>query len=488
LPFISIDDFEDYADDPALQAAWGSSAGLIVENVFGDVYNNYMAFGYGDTVTKTFAPEDWTTEGVKALHLSVRGLRANTAAGIEVTVSDGTNSATVVDTDTMKTQKPWFNPFRIELSDFTGVDLTSVTSISLTIGSAGGGTVYVDDIGIYVPVYIAEMGMEMGELNYDEFIDYEDYSILSDKWRSPAMTVNAITPSTDGLLVYYTFEDGTGSTVTDQSGNGYDGFVRYGSEARTNGWTTDTPFGSYAIHFNGGHATGVVPVEDMLSVQIQDDTAGVNSGALSSIDKTFTVSTWAKVDPAWPADFANSTGHFLSTNDGGSKRPIDIFLHWSHDSGQPGDVLIASGNTTWGNNEVLWGEATEYTLDGWNHYTFVKDATAGVQRIYINGVEVGQMTEAYMGAENAIVKTELGGWYTGIHWQMFASVDEFRVYDRVLSPGEIVSLANLSSVVQPVLSDNTNELASPDIDGDGDCDFDDLSVMVLNWLSQPLWP
>lgn len=489
LPYHSVDDFESYADETALQAAWGASAGLLSEDPPGDEnYNQYMAVAYGDTVTKAFAAEDWTVKSIEALHLLVRGERANDAAGIEVTISDGVNSKTITDTDTLKAQTPWYQWVRIKLSDFTGVDLTAVTSISLKVGTAGGGTLYVDDIGIYVPVYIAEMGEDMGDVNYDAMIDNMDFAYMAEYFNFDKQTITAQTPSNTGLLVYYDFEDGTGSTVTDLSGNGYDGFVRYGTDPRTNGWTTDTPFGSYAIHFNGGHATGTVPTADQLSVSIQDDSASHNTGALSSIDGQLTVSAWVKVDPSWPADFANSTGHFFSTNDGGNKRPIDIFIPWAHTSGNPGDVLHIVGNTTWGNNEILYGEASDYTLNGWNHYAFVKDTTEGRQSIYINGVEIARRMESYMGAENAIVKTELGGWYTGIHWQMFGSVDEFRIYDRTLSQAEIVSLAGLASVEQPVISNDTDEIADPDLDGDGDSDIADTAKMLSNWLDEPVWP
>jgi hypothetical protein len=60
-------------------------------------------------------------------------------------------------------------------------------------------------------------------------------------------------------------------------------------------------------------------------------------------------------------------------------------------------------------------------------------------------------------------------------------IDDFRVYDRALSQGEIISLADRASVYQPLLTE-------ADINEDGFVDMIDFSIMADNWLLEILWP
>ncbi|KPK34154.1 MAG: hypothetical protein AMJ65_18750 [Phycisphaerae bacterium SG8_4] len=93
-------------------------------------------------------PRDWTAEGVTKLSLWFRGDSGNAADRMFVALGN----STVYHPDVAATQMTGWNEWVIDLTEFAGVDLTNVDSITIGFGTkdspaAGGtGTMYFDDI------------------------------------------------------------------------------------------------------------------------------------------------------------------------------------------------------------------------------------------------------------------------------------------------------------------------------------------------------
>ncbi|MHC4354151.1 MAG: hypothetical protein ACYTE3_05250, partial [Planctomycetota bacterium] len=103
------------------------------------------------TLTLT-SQRDWTAEGVTKLSLWFRGDAANATERMFVALN---GNSVVYHADPAVTQTTGWNEWVIDLTEFTGVDLTSVNTITLGFGTrnspaAGGtGTMYFDDIRLY---------------------------------------------------------------------------------------------------------------------------------------------------------------------------------------------------------------------------------------------------------------------------------------------------------------------------------------------------
>ena len=114
-------------------------------------------------------------------------------------------------------------------------------------------------------------------------------------------------------------------------------------------------------------------------------------------------------------------------------------------------------------------------------------------RIYQNGVIVAEQddnTGLYMPDVNSADPNNpsyftIGAWrwsISGIGGFWYGLMDEFRLYDRALSQGEIMTLAGVTDVNQPVLS-------SAEVTGDDTVNFEDYAVVAAEWLEDPLlWP
>ena len=103
------------------------------------------------TMTLPADKRDWTAEGVTKLELWFSGDSANGAERMFVALGN----AVVYHPDDAATQDGGWNKWEIELTDFAGVDLTNVGSITIGFGTrnapvpgGGAGTVYFDDIGL----------------------------------------------------------------------------------------------------------------------------------------------------------------------------------------------------------------------------------------------------------------------------------------------------------------------------------------------------
>jgi len=178
--YLPVDDFESYTNNSPRRAFqhWidglgfsedeyfptgnpGNGSGALVgyDPLVGDIMElvtvhggaQSMPVAYDSSSTpyseaeRTFdPPQDWTAYAVKALTLWFHGKAENTATKMYVKVN-GTKVMYAGDDQDVLT-KPW-HLWYIPLTDLTGVDLKTVTT--LAVGFEGGaGTVFIDDIGL----------------------------------------------------------------------------------------------------------------------------------------------------------------------------------------------------------------------------------------------------------------------------------------------------------------------------------------------------
>ncbi len=173
--FLVVDDFESYNDidppDPASNRIFESwidgfgttDNGALVGNdlppyaeqsiVHGG--NQSMPYSYDNNLKTSEAtltlvyPRNWTEESVTKLSLWFRGASSNAADRIYVALN---GTAAVYHDDPAATKKTGWNQWVIDLTAFTGVNLTNVNTITIGIGTKGspaaGGTgkMYFDDI------------------------------------------------------------------------------------------------------------------------------------------------------------------------------------------------------------------------------------------------------------------------------------------------------------------------------------------------------
>jgi len=100
-------------------------------------------------------PQDWTRMGVETLSLWIHGGPDNTAEPLKVCLGDSAdNVAVIVHTDPVVLLSDTWQQWSIPLTDFAGVNLNEITSMTIVIGDdateeGGTGLVYIDDICLH---------------------------------------------------------------------------------------------------------------------------------------------------------------------------------------------------------------------------------------------------------------------------------------------------------------------------------------------------
>jgi glucose/arabinose dehydrogenase/chitodextrinase len=197
-------------------------------------------------------------------------------------------------------------------------------------------------------------------------------------------------PPTTGLVAAYAFNEGTGASFADASGNGNGGTIGAAT------WTTLGKNGG-ALSFNGTTARATVPDS-------------------SSLDLTTAMTLEAWVHPT-------STGGWRDVI---YKGPDDIYyLEASSDTGPP-----ATGGTF--TASPLYG-TTSLPLNAWSHLAATYDGAA--IRIFVNGVQVASK------AQTGSIATSTGALTIGgdaVYGQYFAGrIDDIRIYNTALTQAQI---------------------------------------------------
>ena len=235
------------------------------------------------------------------------------------------------------------------------------------------------------------------------------FLLPSSAWAG--ITAPAITKTTTnlGLAGYWAFNEGTGTSASDFSGNGNSGtLTNMASPATsTSGWTK-----------SGRHGQGI-------------SFDGSNDYVISSLDGTTltatTISLWVK-----PRSVpAGQVGIFQWANILNSGNP---FVLISLDSTNGLRAYVDSG----------YRMTTGALPAGvWSHVTLTL-STGNIWRLYVNGVQVS----TYVDDANHSFQLDAASVYLGNGYNAYfpGSVDEVRVYNRELSNSEILKLFRSSAV------------------------------------------
>jgi hypothetical protein len=407
--YISIDDFESYANDSPKRVfqTWidgggfspdeyfpnggsGNGTGSLVgyDPTLGDIMQTTYFYGgrqsmplYYDNsaapkvseAVRTLDPAkdttDWTKYGLTTLVLWLRGDSANGAAPIYVKIN---NTKVLYNNGAAATTMPIWKPFQVDLASVPASDLNTVKTITIGVGdgSVGGtGTIFVDEIRLYA--------------------------------TAPQIAVPT-DPGTNGLEALYAME----RDVKDSSGKGRDGTLN-GEPAFTDGKS------GKALAFDGTNDYVDLPIGNLLS--------------------TLGRSTFA----AW-VNFGGGAGSWQRVFDFGTGTNVYMFL--TPRQGTAGAMRTAITTSSNGGEQGVNGPIA--LPSGWHHVAVVFDDAAMRIRLYMDGVEVGSGTTTLL-PKNLGVTTQ--NWLGRSQWSgdayLTGSIDDFRIYSRPLSEGEIRYLA-----------------------------------------------
>ncbi|MFZ2148638.1 MAG: LamG domain-containing protein, partial [Sedimentisphaerales bacterium] len=199
------------------------------------------------------------------------------------------------------------------------------------------------------------------------------------------------------LVAWWRFDEGSGTTAMDSSGNGNDGTLEGGAQ-----WVAGQLGG--ALGFNGSNARVVAP-------------------NIPFNNRSFTIVMWVNAVLYTGEQVVFSTGLTGSNN-------TDMHLR----IGGVGSGNVPAGGIRMGfyNNDLdtAGGLIQENT---WYHITFWYDFENQNRRIYINGVQEAEASATpYLGTTG---NTVIGAWGTG---QWFRGIiDDVQVYNHALTEGEI---------------------------------------------------
>lgn len=222
-----------------------------------------------------------------------------------------------------------------------------------------------------------------------------------------------------GLVAWYRFDEGSGTTITDSAGTGNDELAQtYNAAATAPEWTTG--------HFGGG-LTLFASGQD--SVDVNVDTKLVLPGA-------WTVSAWVSFAslPASGDAFA-----IVVKPNAASQHNYALFL----DDG----YIIAAGALQWvaafhdvNGTESAVGVPATVTVGSWYHVVGTWDGSNLAVAVDGQGEASGMpllppSATSYASRETLIGRNECCAQY------LDGTIDDVRIYDRALAPAELAILA-----------------------------------------------
>jgi glucose/arabinose dehydrogenase len=315
---------------------------------------------------------------------------------------------------------------RLEVTDSDGLQSTQSATVfpdkvDLTFDTAPGGlTLYVDDIAHQAPFvadtligfnHMIDARNQTGSTSTYTFASWSDGGAQQHTITAPAVpqsyTANYTAvpnPQTAGLVAGYAFDELTGTTAADASGQGLVGTL-------TNGPTFTTGKNGNALTLDG--------VNDY--VTLGNPTALQITGSL-------TLSGWINAS-AFPVNDAAVVSKRASG-------PLGFQLDVTKDTG-PRTIGFKLTNST-GGQMFRWG-ATTLQLNTWYHIAGVYDAATQSLHVYLNGqLDDGALLGTVTATQqNSTTNVTIGRRAGNTGFEFAGRIDDVRIYDRALAVTEI---------------------------------------------------
>lgn len=230
----------------------------------------------------------------------------------------------------------------------------------------------------------------------------------------------------DHLVGHWTFDDGTGTTLTDFSGNAFHGTLKSGADTWGGGlpeWTTDR-YGNQgkALSFNEG-AYVLIPNNPALSPPNITISLWIKAFGTLENNRFMGLHSWNGYK--FQLQSANKSFFTINTTEGIYDRDTDpplVLNEWYHLA-----VTFGNGSTTFyidGTKTMVW-DNTPGTADPVTGFDLVFGRDADIYAPDATNYEV-----------DLIIPLAWGGYFYG-------QMDEVRIYNTVLSESQILSIYDL---------------------------------------------
>ena len=222
----------------------------------------------------------------------------------------------------------------------------------------------------------------------------------------------------DGLLIYLPFDERSGQTAADKSGNGNDTKLIDGAK-----WKP-----------NGGKIGGAVALDGAGAV-VEDPNGADYINGLDA----FSISVWVKSDSV-----GHDRGIIFGTDPDGGDHTFGLRYDAASWATPGGTNLIKGGISTTGGGQAYEGKSDVQTTD-WQHLVFTWKSGEKLA-LYIDGELDDDPTHNDDGKQGTIsgaTKLFVGKGAkdnNGTSWP--GLIDDIRIYDRALTEAEIADLAS----------------------------------------------
>jgi hypothetical protein len=372
-----------------------------------------------------------------------------------------------------------------DFNDDNNVNPEKIKTIAFGVNGGNSGQIYYDDIRLYVPRCLTDYAVQFGNLvdpedELDCYVDEADLDAMSDDWLLSDLLITSTVVDDSNLVVKYVFDDVNG--LNDVSGAPY-------------------------YH---GVAVNDVSVHDGVMTLDNDDTADFNTVEIGGIDANmfngpFTVvmdvniapgSVLFGVCPPTPNDPCDTSESYNSYD-----HAMTFFHGTQNEFGT--DNIVRDCSYVGASGVIEDSDAA----DGQWHTVATTSDGSTVQTTYlITGSEARIAINIDFPEAGPQIwvpsrhKVMIGYTYHPAHLDtqhedymgdaaMRGDVDNFRVYDVELTPGQVMYAAGIpqgNTVHIPV--ESVAEIYDSEPQGQQYVNFRDEAVLANNWLQRFLWP
>jgi hypothetical protein len=394
-----------------------------------------------------------------------------------------------------------------DFNDDNNVNPDKIKTISFGVNGGNSGQIYIDDLRLYVPRCITDYALQFGNIVDPDpadglscLVDRFDLGAMSTDWLISDIYVQSVAPSDSNLLVHYVFDDVNG--LNDVSGNNYHGIA-------INDVNVHDGILTLINRPPEGDPGEQTPPADVNAVEIggtfMADTGNPFRGAVKgggdfTIAMDFATKQQGILFSSCPYDpcVTEPPNHLDPSNHAmglfaiqfPDADPVINYDNWYiAASAPPGNPLDGEWHSL-----VVTHDADGGISEG--DYGETAGAVTGLTKTYMDGfpsAEDGLWDPNLSDPCNHKVRigdTMLPSFpYAEGCGDLTGDVDNVRIYDRVLTHGEIVYLMGVPAGQWhhgPVPSDA--ELYDSEPQGQQAVNFRDEAIMANNWLERFLWP